>query len=525
MSACIRYGSISTSIRAGGSEQLLHPPVYDDDGDNRDTDKNTDHDSHDNDDDSYGMDHLREELLQRAKKFDLPVSPEKGYRATQLNLFSFSRPHMRAFHGSWMCFCCAWLVWFSIVPLLPAISETIPMTKSDIWTTNIAALVGTIFLRLILGPLCDQYGGRGILTSLLAICAIPLALSGLLIYDYKSLLMVRFLIGCVGGTLVPAQFWITSHFTPECSGVAMATAAGWGALGGGLAQILMGSLLFPFCEHYVTAGDTDLAWRLALVFPACLAAACAYFFYAYADDSPLGSYTEVKQAGLLQQRSAVDSFRSGIFNLNAWILFVQFGASLGIELTMESGMTLHLSERFDLTVAHAAALASLFGFMNIFARGLGGLISDRLHQQYSLRGRLMIQMILLFSEGILILLFIRSDTLSHTLTVMVLFAATGQMCMGTCFGIVPYLDPRSTGTIVAIVAAGGNVGAVLFSNCFRTQPDDYAFYVMGVACCLSALLTPLIVVAGYKGILFGREPKTGPGGVQTLWTPAHPISA
>jgi hypothetical protein len=83
-----------------------------------------------------------------------------------------------------------------------------------------------------------------------------------------------------------------------------------------------------------------------------VAAGTAYFFYAYSDDSPLGSYTEVKQAGLLQQRSAVDSFRSGIFNLNAWILFVQFGASLGIELTMESGMTLHLSERFDLEVRY-----------------------------------------------------------------------------------------------------------------------------------------------------------------------------
>jgi NNP family nitrate/nitrite transporter-like MFS transporter len=506
MSANISYGSVSTSIRARGSE-LLHPPVAHQRG--------SDDDEDDDNDNQECVDHLRDELLRRAKQFDLPVSPEKGYRATKLNIFSFSRPHMRAFHGSWMCFCSAWLVWFSMAPLLPAISESIPMTNSDIWTTNMAALVGTIFLRLILGPLCDQYGGRGILTSLLAICAIPLALSGLLIYDYTSLLIVRFLIGCVGGTLVPAQFWITSHFTPECSGVAMATAAGWGALGGGLAQILMGSLLFPALQH-ATGGDTDLSWRLALVVPAAMAVGTAYFFYAYADDSPLGSYTEVKQAGLLQQRSAVDSFRSGIFNLNAWILFVQFGAALGIELTMESGMTLHLTERFDLEVTHAAALASLFGLMNIFARGLGGLLSDRLHQMYSLRGRLMIQMILLFCEGIFILLFIRSDTLSHTLLVMVLFAATGQMCMGTCFGIVPYLDPRSTGTIVAIVAAGGNVGAVLFSNCFRTKPDDYAFTVMGVTCCLSSLLTPLIVVAGYKGIIFGREPKTE---VRTLLVP------
>jgi NNP family nitrate/nitrite transporter-like MFS transporter len=513
MSACISYGSVSTSIRARGSDQiLLHPPAV-----HRRRSDDEDDDDDDDDDTENSVDDLREQLLRRAAQFDLPVSPEKGYRATKLNILSFSRPHMRAFHGSWMCFCCAWLVWFSMAPLLPAIAESIPMTKSDIWTSNMASLVGTIFLRLLLGPLCDQFGGRGILTSLLALCAIPLAASGLLIHNFTSLLIVRFAIGCVGGTLVPAQFWITSHFTPECSGVAMATAAGWGAMGGGLAQILMGSVLFPALQH--ATGDTDLAWRLALVVPAALAMGTAYFFYAYADDSPLGSYTDVKMAGLLQNRSAVDSFRSGIFNLNAWILFVQFGASLGIELTMESGMTWHLSERFDLELAHAAALASLFGLMNIFARGLGGLISDRLHKMYSLRGRLIIQMILLFSEGVLILLFTRSDSLTHTLIVMVCFAATGQMCMGTCFGIVPYLDPRSTGTIVAIVAAGGNVGAVLFSNVFRTQPDDYAFAFMGTVCCLSALLTPLIVVAGYKGIIFGREPKIE---AQTLMVPRMP---
>jgi hypothetical protein len=83
MSACISYGSVSTSIRAKGSEQLLHPPVAHQRSSDGDDDDDTDNDSQES------VDQLRDELLHRAKQFDLPVSPEKGYRATQLNIFSF----------------------------------------------------------------------------------------------------------------------------------------------------------------------------------------------------------------------------------------------------------------------------------------------------------------------------------------------------------------------------------------------------------------------------------------------------
>lgn len=97
---------------------------------------------------------LREKLLEKTFDFDLPVDPDKGYKATKLSLWSFQRPHMRAFHGSWMCFCCAWLIWFSIVPLLPIISEaSIPLTKEQIWTSNTFALLGTFSVPILAGPL------------------------------------------------------------------------------------------------------------------------------------------------------------------------------------------------------------------------------------------------------------------------------------------------------------------------------------------------------------------------------------
>jgi nitrate/nitrite transporter NarK len=82
--------------------------------------------------------------------------------------------------------------------------------------------------------------------------------------------------------------------------------------------------------------------------------------------------------------------------------------------------------------------------------------------------------------------------------------------MGTCFGIVTYVDGPNTGTIAGIVGAGGNVGAVIFLNVFKSQGDNVAFTFMSTFCLVAAFLTPLIVIEGYRGILFGKEQKEQP---------------
>lgn len=120
--------------------------------DNEDPNSWEEIDGADNDDCDHEQ--LRQSLLERVNDMDLPIDPDKGYKATRLSICSFRRPHMRAFHGSWMCFCCAWLLWFSMAPLLSVMQRTsIPMTNAQIWTGNLCALVGTIFVRILLGPL------------------------------------------------------------------------------------------------------------------------------------------------------------------------------------------------------------------------------------------------------------------------------------------------------------------------------------------------------------------------------------
>jgi NNP family nitrate/nitrite transporter-like MFS transporter len=60
---------------------------------------------------------------------------------------------------------------------------------------------------------------------------------------------------------------------------------------------------------------------------------------------------------------------------------------------------LYFKEEFELTTEAAAAIASLFGWMNLFARGLGGFFSDISNAYLGMRGRLIWQFLCFALEG------------------------------------------------------------------------------------------------------------------------------
>jgi nitrate/nitrite transporter NarK len=79
--------------------------------------------------------------------------------------------------------------------------------------------------------------------------------------------------------------------------------------------------------------------------------------------------------------------------------------------------------------------------------------------------------------------------------------------MGTCYGVVPYVDSPNTGSVAGIVGAGGNVGAAILGLFFIKHQYNKAMEYMGWFTIATSLLTPLIVIKGYRGIAFGRDDK------------------
>jgi MFS transporter, NNP family, nitrate/nitrite transporter len=342
-------------------------------------------------------------------------------RSTEIKLCNLSRPHMRAFHFAWFGFFIAFFIWFSIAPLLSEVKKTLKLDKQQLWTSNIIGVAGTIFMRFLLDPMCDKYGPCILFAGILMFASIPTAMTGL-VQNASQLYILRMFIGSAGATFVMCQYWCSRMFAKEVVGTANALAGGWGNLGGGVTQLVMGSLLFPLFKSVIyDDDDAEKAWCTVCVIPAVVAFSTGVCLYCFSEESPKGNYGAMK-SGLMAEVSAAGSFRTGALNLNTWVLFIQYACCFGVELTMNNAAAIYFKEVFGQTTESAAAIASLFGWMNLFACGLGGFFSDKMNARMGMRGRLVVHTISLFLEGSMVLIFANSSSLAASIVILVIFS-------------------------------------------------------------------------------------------------------
>ena len=173
------------------------------------------------------------------------------------------------------------------------------------------------------------------------------------------------------------------------------------------------------------------------------------------------------KAGTIEKKTANQSFRGGFFNLNNWILGVQYAACFGVELHVNNTAPIYFRTVFGVGAIAAANYASIFGWMNICCRTMGGALSDRVSQSMGMQGRLIVQTVGLVLEGFFLIIFSRQTTIPSALCLLVLFSACVQATEGMTFGIVPYVDPKNTGAVCGVVGAWGNIGAVCWGMLFK----------------------------------------------------------
>jgi len=427
--------------------------------------------------------------------FDLPTSKEHNGRATQIRLFTNKRPHMRAFHCAWIGFFAAFFMWFSITPLLSVIAQDLQLTRKQLWVSTMCNDIATILARLLVGPLCDVLGARLLLASILALVSIPTALTGT-IRTFGGLCALRFFVGISGSSFVTAQYWMGQMFVKEVIGTANAIVAGWGNLGGGVAQLVMGAGLFPLFQLFTTE---EQAWRSIFVIPAVGALMIAFVIARVSDDGPGGYYKEMKKNGTMDIRAA--SFVRFADSKNAWLLAFAYACSFGVEITFNNAGSLYFQDEFGLSVEAAAAAASVFGFTNLFARAVGGILSDRMNQKLGMQGRLLLACTTSLLLGGTAIGFAFCDTLAASIPVMVIFSSMVHATEGAIFGIVPYINPANAGSIAGIVGMGGNFGGLFFAVAFYQLSYRNAFLVMGGAAACSSLVYSLVHLPGCSQLL------------------------
>ena len=406
---------------------------------------------------------------------------------------------MHNFHSAWFAFFTAFFVWFAIAPIIPEIKNTLNLTKDDIWNSSIAGVGGTIVVRIALGPICDRYGPKIPMVTILWIAAICTSCVGF-VESANGLIVLRTFIGFAGGSFVMCTLWSTLTFTKEIAGSSNGIAAGWGNLGAGVTNIVMGTILFPLFRM-IFDGNAEKSWRFICVIPAVVTFCSGLWILKYSDDTPKGNYGELKTYAGKEVESYNALLGSASMNMNTWLLAIQYATCFGVEIAMNNAISLYFTEEFGQSTESAAALAAIFGWLNLFARGLGGILSDWAHAKLGMRGRIIVNTALLFAEGVMVLVFAQAKTIGPAVFALIVFSIFVKAAEGSCFGIVPYVDYPRMASITGIVGAAGNVGAVFFLLAFRLLDYASAFRIMGFSVLGSCFLSFFISIPGQSKLI------------------------
>jgi len=273
--------------------------------------------------------------------------------------------------------------------------------------------------------------------------------------------------------------------------------------------------------------DESMAWRLSFIIPGMICLTVAAIIYFKSDDNPashgLGSSVqdgsrlskeEVQQAQAAAGKpGAGEAFKKVLMMPTVWMLIYIYGMCFGVELSVNNQIGLYFYDQFRkencdplvdenecrvLTQSTAGLIASLFGLMNLFARGIGGFASDGANAKYGIPGRLFILFLTMIGETIFLMAFQSQYVLGTAMVFLVCFSSCVQMSEGATYGVVPYVNKRYTGTIAGLVGAGGNAGGVACGFIFKAYPNDprFAYRIIAAIIAVAAVSCWFTVVQG-----------------------------
>jgi MFS transporter, NNP family, nitrate/nitrite transporter len=408
-------------------------------------------------------------------------------KATSIRLTDCSSAPMRAFHLSWFAFFICFFGWFGLAPLMPVIRQELHLTKAEIGNLTIASVAITVIVRALMGFLCDRIGPRRAYTWLLILGSVPVMLVGLS-HNYETFLLFRLAIGAIGASFVITQYHTSLMFAPNIVGTANAASAGWGNLGGGVTQWVM-PLLF---SAFVSLGAGDWwGWRMAMFVPGLIMLATGTAYYCLTQDTADGDFKTLRARGELPHASAArGAFAAACHDPRVWALFVIYAASFGMELTIDNIAALYFTDNFHLGLTAAGFVASSFGMMNLFARPLGGMVSDRCAKSWGLRGRAKLLGCTILGEGLALMLFSRMRWLPLAVATMMLSGLFIKMSNGANYAVVPFVNKKALGAVAGIVGAGGNAGSVVAGFLFKgSMAWTQALLVLGATITVISLLS------------------------------------
>jgi len=456
----------------------------------------------------------------RKFKYSLPIDPNDGDKATALRFFTFARPHMRAFWATNVGHRATIFMWFSAVPLYTDISDSLGLTKSQIWTSSMWAIAGALLSRFFMGFICERYGARIPLAALIIFASVATALQGV-VQTAEQFYVARFFVGIGGGSVVASTFWLNCMFKKEIIAGLIGFSNGIG-VAASTCSVFLGNFVMPALTSMT--GSREIAWRSSfsvITFGAlCVGLPLAYL----TDDMPKGNYSKLKRKGELNPIPHWENICASAKHVSVWILCIQHACNFGIELVINEVMLRYVIEEFGVHLRLATFTAAIFPLASQINRSIGGRLSDKANKLKGMKGRLQCQLVFLLMSGIFFLIYSMITNLWLSVLVLGETSLFVFFSQASTFGIVPYINADSNGVVSGMVNASGTMGGILLGFVFRELPYRDAFYVTGILLILSSFLTLFLVIPGHGGFFsngetiakFSRSESSGETSVSSL---------
>ena len=483
-------------------------------------------------------------------------------------LFRVQDRAIRALHLTWIAFFITFYVWFNMAPLASSmLAANDWLTKDDIKLFAIANVALTIPARILVGLALDKFGPRRVFSILMVVMAVPTLFFAF--GDTKMQLFVsRLIMSSVGAGFVVGIHMTALWFKPRDIGFAEGFYAGWGNFGSAAA-----ALTIPTIALNMFGGDDG--WRYAIAMSGIIMAAYGVFYWFAITDGPnpdthkkaKGSALEVstyKDLALLviftvpligilsilvyrvQMMGYIDGFVATICYASIATLVVYqvwqvirtnlpilrkgvpeddkypfssvaalnttYFANFGAELAVVSMLPMFFQETWGLTAVVAGLIAASFAFINLVARPMGGVGSDRRGN----RRFVILAYMLGIAIGFALMGLLNSEwplIIAIVITIACSFFVQGAE--GATFGIIPSIKRRVTGQIAGMAGAYGNVGAVFYLFIFTFVDTQTFFFIIAAGALISWVVC----------FLWLKEPEGGFGEEYVLSSVDHAIAA
>jgi len=360
--------------------------------------------------------------------------------------------------ASTFAFMVCFVVWMMFGVLGVRLRDDMHLNSTEFGLLTSTPVLTGALMRLPLGAWTDRFGGRIVMTVLLAVCAVPVYVVSYATQLWQFLLIGLFL-GCVGASFAVGTPYVARFFPPARRGFAM------GFFGAGTVGAAINLFVTPALQD-------DFGWRFVpRAYAVALLVTAVIFWFASAPDPGAGG----------RNGSWLESFKV-LRDVRVWKLCQYYSITFGGFTALSLWIPQYLKAEYGMSLVAAAAFAAGFSLPGSVLRAVGGMLADRFGAHSVTWWGLWVAWICLF-----LLSYPPTDFVIHTIDGAValrlhtpvwafvamtfVLGAVFAFGMASTFKYVADDFPQNMGVVSGIVGLAGGLGGFLLPVIFGSLVD------------------------------------------------------